>query len=195
MFETYKIDPPPNWVETSKEEMLKFFRLMSYIRRVEVACDTLYKNREIRGFLHLYNGQVRRMFHLCLIFLKEAIVAGYEAVVEPGDHVITAYRDHGHFIGRGGTAFEVIAELMGKAAGCSGGKGGSMHLYKKDNNFHGGNGIVGAQIPVGAGIAFAQKYLNTGKICLTFYGDGAANQGQVNKLARAIEYSYLNAGI
>lgn len=102
-----------------------------------------------------------------------------ESVIDHTDHVITAYRDHAHYLGRGGTAKEIFAELLGKKGGASHGKGGSMHLYKKETNFHGGNGIVGAQIPVGTGVAFGLKYNNTGKVCFTYYGDGAANQGQV----------------
>jgi len=165
-FVTHKCDGPKPEVTTSKTEMVKFFREMSLIRRMEVTADNLYKQRQIRGFLHLYNGQ-------------EAIVSGYEAALTKKDHVITAYRDHGTFLGRGGSVAEVFAELLGKKAGCSSGKGGSMHMYKKDANYHGGNGIVGAQVPIGAGIALAEKYLNTGGVVLTLYGDGAANQGQI----------------
>jgi len=164
-FRGYKIDPPPAVATTSKEELLKFFKEMSLWRRVEVAADNLYKAKQIRGFLHLYNGQ-------------EAIVAGYEAALNKDDHVITAYRCHANFMGRGGTPFETISELLGKATGCASGKGGSMHMYKKDANFHGGNGIVGAQVPVGAGAAFGLKYNGKPNVCIAMYGDGAANQGQ-----------------
>lgn len=104
---------------------------------------------------------------------------GTEAAITWKDHIITAYRDHGHYIGRGGTAREVLSELMGKEAGCASGKGGSMHMYHAKNNFYGGNGIVGAQVPIGAGIALAQKYNETGQVTLTSYGDGASNQGQI----------------
>jgi len=164
-FRTYKIDAPEPVATTSKEELLSFFKQMTLWRRVEVAADNLYKTKQVRGFLHLYNGQ-------------EAIVAGYEAALNKDDHVITAYRCHANFMGRGGTPFEVISELTGKATGCAGGKGGSMHMYKKDGNFHGGNGIVGAQVPVGAGVAFGLKYNGKKNVCLAMYGDGAANQGQ-----------------
>jgi len=165
-FKGHKLEVPKAEVTTSKEELVKFFTDMSLLRRMEITADNLYKQRMIRGFLHLYNGQ-------------EAIVAGYESVLTKKDHVITAYRDHGTFLGRGGSVFEVFAELLGKAAGCSSGKGGSMHMYRKEANYHGGNGIVGAQVPVGTGVAFAQKYLNTGSIVMALYGDGAANQGQI----------------
>jgi pyruvate dehydrogenase E1 component alpha subunit len=165
-FKTHKCEGPETTIYTSRSELLKFYREMTLIRRVEVAADNLYKQKLIRGFLHLYNGQ-------------EAIVVGTEAAITREDHIITAYRDHGHYLGRGGTAKECLAELMMKVTGCSRGKGGSMHMYRREGNFHGGNGIVGAQCPVGAGIGFALKYNNTGKVCFTYYGDGAANQGQL----------------
>jgi len=165
-YAAHKCTAPEPKTTTTKEELVKFFSEMSLFRRVEVTADNMYKDKLIRGFLHLYNGQ-------------EAVVSGYEAAVTKEDHVITAYRDHAHYLGRGGTPYEIFCELMGKKDGCARGKGGSMHMYKKDANFHGGNGIVGAQCPIGAGIAFALKYKGTKNLCLTFYGDGAANQGQL----------------
>eukprot|EP01100_Stratorugosa_tubuloviscum_P006501 TRINITY_DN2801_c1_g1_i1.p1 TRINITY_DN2801_c1_g1~~TRINITY_DN2801_c1_g1_i1.p1 ORF type:complete len:393 (+),score=214.04 TRINITY_DN2801_c1_g1_i1:92-1270(+) len=165
-FTGYKCSNLPTQIETTSEEMLKLFEQMTLIRRAETAADILYKANKIKGFLHLCNGQ-------------EAITAGFEAAITKEDAIITAYRDHGTFMGRGGTATEMIAELLGRFNGCSKGKGGSMHMYRKEAHFYGGNGIVGAQVPVGAGIALAFQYLNKPNVCLSFYGDGAANQGQV----------------
>jgi len=166
-FTTYKLDEEPSQtITTNKEEMLGWFRQMSVMRKMETSMVSLYQQKLIRGFLHLYNGQ-------------EAVVVGMESAIKPTDHVITAYRDHCHYLGRGGKVVDVFAELMGKRTGCSKGKGGSMHLYKADANFHGGNGIVGAQVPVGAGLALAAQVLNSGQISVSFYGDGAANQGQI----------------
>ncbi|EFA86129.1 pyruvate dehydrogenase E1 alpha subunit [Heterostelium album PN500] len=163
-YETYLCDGPANECTTTKEELITHFTDMTRMRRIEMVADSLYKKKLIRGFCHLYNGQ-------------EAVCTGMEAAITKNDHVITAYRDHTFMLARGATPESVLAELLMKSTGCSKGKGGSMHMFT--HNFYGGNGIVGAQCPVGAGIAFTQKYNNTGNICLTYYGDGAANQGQL----------------
>eukprot|EP01120_Amphizonella_sp_Union-15-10_P005789 TRINITY_DN1760_c0_g1_i1.p1 TRINITY_DN1760_c0_g1~~TRINITY_DN1760_c0_g1_i1.p1 ORF type:complete len:411 (+),score=80.19 TRINITY_DN1760_c0_g1_i1:52-1233(+) len=167
-YQLHKCDGPATSTTTNSEEALGFYREMNYIRRMEIAADGLYKQKKIRGFLHLYNGQ-------------EAVASGLEYALTPEDHVITAYRDHAFMVTRraGGTAKEVLSELMGKKTGCSKGKGGSMHMYNAKTHFYGGNGIVGAQCPVGTGLAFAQKYLKNGGVTVTYYGDGAANQGQL----------------
>lgn len=164
-FKLHKLDKGPSTsVSVTKEDALKFYRDMLLVRRLEVASDNLYKQKVIRGFCHLYSGQ-------------EAVCVGMAAALRPQDSCITAYRAHGWTYTMGETILGVLAELTGRETGNVRGKGGSMHMYTK--SFYGGNGIVGGQVPLGAGIAFAQKYMNTGGICLALYGDGAANQGQI----------------
>ncbi|XP_022916172.1 pyruvate dehydrogenase E1 component subunit alpha type II, mitochondrial-like isoform X2 [Onthophagus taurus] len=137
---------------------------MHTIRRMETSAGSLYKEKIIRGFCHLYSGQ-------------EAVCVGIKAALRPNDAVITAYRAHGWTYVMGVSVQGVLAELTGRQSGCSRGKGGSMHMY--GDNFYGGNGIVGAQVPLGVGIAFALKYQGIDGVCVSLYGDGAANQGQV----------------
>jgi len=166
-YEAHRLPATPrNEAVTTRDELLAYYREMFAIRRMEIACDQLYKQKLIRGFLHLYTGQ-------------EAVCVGIEHAITRDDAIITAYRDHGFMYSRGGSAEGIIAELLGKKTGSSKGKGGSMHIFHCKNNFFGGNGIVGAQVPVGAGIAFALKYHEKPNICIAAYGDGAANQGQV----------------
>ena len=166
-FQGHKLDSlPATQVDSTARETLNFFITMYLMRRLELSADVLYKGGLIRGFCHLYDGQ-------------EAIVAGMEASLNWKDPVVTSYRDHCTHLGRGGTQLEVLAELLGRQAGASGGVGGSMHMYKKENQFYGGNGIVGAQCPIGAGLAFACKYSGGENVAVTMYGDGAANQGQL----------------
>ncbi len=153
-------------LSATKEELLTYYRDMLLIRRFEEKAGQLYGMGHIGGFCHLYIGQ-------------EAVVVGMEAVKQEGDQVITGYRDHGHMLACGMDPKGVMAELTGRVGGLSKGKGGSMHMFSSEKKFYGGHGIVGAQIPLGAGLAFANKYKNNGKVSLTYFGDGASNQGQV----------------
>jgi pyruvate dehydrogenase E1 component alpha subunit len=151
-----------------KDTYLYWYEQMLLMRKFEEKAGQLYGQQKIRGFCHLYIGQ-------------EAVVAGMLSAIQKGDKVITAYRDHAHAIGMGIPPKEVMAELYGKSTGCTKGKGGSMHMFSKEHNFYGGHGIVGAQIPLGAGIAFAEKYKGTNNICLCFMGDGAVRQGALHE--------------
>ena len=144
----------------------KLYADMLLIRRFEEKAGQLYGMGLIGGFCHLYIGQ-------------EAVVVGMQAALNPGDQVITAYRDHGHMLATGMDPKGVMAELTGRAAGYSKGKGGSMHMFSREKEFFGGHGIVGAQVPIGTGLAFSNKYRGNGAVTLTYFGDGAANQGQV----------------
>ncbi len=149
-----------------KAELLKYYREMLLIRRFEEKAGQLYGMGLVGGFCHLYIGQ-------------EAVVVGLEAAAEEGDRRITTYRDHGHMLACGMDPKGVMAELTGREGGFSKGKGGSMHMFSKDAKFYGGHGIVGANVPLGAGLAFADKYLGNDRVTFTYFGDGAANQGQV----------------
>jgi len=148
------------------EELLKYYRDMLLIRRFEEKSGQVYGMGKIAGFCHLYIGQ-------------EAVVVGMQSALSPEDTVITAYRDHGHMLACGMDAKGVMAELMGRATGYSKGKGGSMHMFSREKNFMGGHGIVGANVSLGTGIAFAHKYRKNKAVSVTYYGDGAGNQGQV----------------
>ena len=152
----------------SAEEMRGYYRDMLLIRRFEERAAQLYGGGLIGGFCHLYIGQ-------------EAIAVGVRAAMGPIDAVITSYRDHGHLLAAGADPKAVMAELTGRSSGISRGKGGSMHMFDPGRNFYGGHGIVGAQVPIGTGIAFAQKYRDDGGVTLAFFGEGAANQGQVHE--------------
>ena len=150
----------------SAEALKAYYKDMLLIRRFEEKAGQLYGMGLIGGFCHLYIGQ-------------EAVVVGLEAAAEEGDKRITTYRDHGHMLACGMDPKGVMAELTGRADGYSGGKGGSMHMFSKEKDFYGGHGIVGANVPLGAGLAFADKYNDTDRVTFTYFGDGAANQGQV----------------
>src|SRR5215207_8918322 len=152
--------------EPQKAELIGYYKDMLLIRRFEEKAGQLYGMGLIAGFCHLYIGQ-------------EAVVVGVQSVLDPDDQVITGYRDHGHMLATGMTARGVMAELTGREAGYARGKGGSMHMFSREKNFFGGHGIVGAQVPIGTGLAFAHKYNGNKNVSLTYFGDGASNQGQV----------------
>jgi pyruvate dehydrogenase E1 component alpha subunit len=157
----------PKRAKASKDELLKLYREMLLIRRFEERAGQLYGLGLIGGFCHLYIGQ-------------EAVAVGLQSAMTVGkDSVITGYRDHGHMLAYGIDPKLIMAELTGRQAGISKGKGGSMHMFSVDHGFYGGHGIVGAQVPLGTGLAFAHKYREDGGVCLTYLGDGAVNQGQV----------------
>ncbi|XP_055679600.1 pyruvate dehydrogenase E1 component subunit alpha, mitochondrial-like [Lutzomyia longipalpis] len=170
---TFKIMPyrlhkfqsgPKEEATVTRDDAIKMYKNMQTIRRIETAAGNLYKEKIVRGFCHLYSGQ-------------EACAVGMRSAMRPADCIISAYRVHGWTYLMGVSIAGVLCELTGRKTGCARGKGGSMHMYSK--NFYGGNGIVGAQIPLGAGVALANKYKGNGGVCFALYGDGASNQGQV----------------
>ncbi len=159
--------PEPKRFKASKNQLLELYKEMLLIRRFEERAGQLYGLGLIGGFCHLYIGQ-------------EAVAVGLQSAMRPGkDSVITGYRDHGHMLAYGIEPKVIMAELTGREAGISKGKGGSMHMFSVEHGFYGGHGIVGAQVPLGTGLAFAHKYRDDDGVCLTYFGDGAANQGQV----------------
>jgi pyruvate dehydrogenase E1 component alpha subunit len=155
-----------NQIGLTRDELLHGYRDMLLIRRFEEKAGQLYGMGLIGGFCHLYIGQ-------------EAVVVGIQMALSEGDQVITSYRDHGHMLACGMQARGVMAELTGRAGGYSHGKGGSMHMFSKERNFYGGHGIVGAQVSLGTGLAFSNHYRGSDRVAVTYFGDGAANQGQV----------------
>ena len=158
------IKPPPK--SATNREVVNFFREMLTIRRFEEKAGQLYGMGHIGGFCHLYIGQ-------------EAIVVGLESITIEGDQRVTSYRDHGHMIACGMSPKRIMAELTGRGSGYSKGKGGSMHMFSREKNFFGGHGIVAAQVPIAAGLAFSNKYRGNNNIAFGYFGDGAASQGQV----------------
>jgi pyruvate dehydrogenase E1 component alpha subunit len=156
----------PAGATLSQEQLLRAYGDMLLIRRFEEKAGQLYGMGLVGGFCHLYIGQ-------------EAVVVGVQSALKDGDQVITSYRDHGHMLATGMEPRGVMAELTGRSGGYSHGKGGSMHMFSKEKNFYGGHGIVGAQVSIGTGLAFSNRYRNTDNVCVTYFGDGAANQGQV----------------
>jgi pyruvate dehydrogenase E1 component alpha subunit len=160
------VDHPPEVLEFNREQEFAAYRAMLLIRRFEEKAGQLYGMGLIGGFCHLYIGQ-------------EAVVTGMQMAVKPGDEIITVYRDHGHMLACGMDPKGVMAELTGRHGGYSKGKGGSMHMFSVEKGFFGGHGIVGAQVPLGTGLAFANKYRGNDNVSLTYLGDGATNEGQV----------------
>ena len=152
--------------EFTRDEEFGALRTMLLVRRFEEKAGQLYGMGHIGGFCHLYIGQ-------------EAVVTGMMMARRPADDVITSYRCHGHMLATGADPKVIMAELTGRAHGVSRGKGGSMHMFNPDGHFWGGHGIVGGQVPLGTGIAFANRYVEDGQVTLAFFGEGAANQGQV----------------
>jgi len=165
-WKAHRCEGPNMYAYANRDELLMAFKQMATVRRIEIASDNLYKKKKIRGFCHLYDGQ-------------EAVCVGIENAITKNDHVITSYREHGWQFVRGDSIFSIMAEQLGKKGGSARGKGGSMHLYYPENCFYGGNGIVGAQVPLGAGIGLAAKIKGDGTVAYAVFGDGAANQGQV----------------
>ncbi len=162
----------------SSSEELSAYRMMLLIRRFEEKAGQMYGMGLIGGFCHLYIGQ-------------EAVVVGIKLAMEDGDQFITGYRDHGHMLAAGMEANGVMAELTGRRGGLSKGKGGSMHMFSVEKQFFGGHGIVGAQVPLATGIGFSNRYKKNGKVALAFFGDGAANQGQVYESFNMAELWHL----
>jgi len=152
----------------TKEQYLYWYETMLLVRRFEERALMMYGQQKIRGFCHVYIGQ-------------EAVCAGMETAITKDDAIVTAYRQHGIALGRGISPNAAMAELYGKSTGVVKGKGGSMHFFSKKHRYFGGNGIVGAQIPIGTGIAFAEKYKGTNNLCVTMFGDGAARQGALHE--------------
>src|SRR5262245_26070761 len=159
-----RIEPREREVPVDKPLLLKLYRQMLAIRRMEEAAAKAYAQGKIGGFLHLGIGQ-------------ESVCVGAIAALEPTDYVVATYREHGHYMAKGGTAKEVLAELYGKSTGASKGLGGSMHLFSAERRMLGGYGIVGGHVPLAAGVAFASKYRGTDEVTLCFFGDGSVPQG------------------
>jgi pyruvate dehydrogenase E1 component alpha subunit len=169
-----ELDPMSQVVETeakpivTRSQALGWLRQMMLIRRFEERAEMMYQRQKIGGFFHQYSGQ-------------EPVAVGSIGVLREDDYVITAYRDHGHALARGMDAKGAMAELLGKATGCSKGKGGSMHFFDAEKGFLGGHAIVGSHIPLAAGVAFASKYRGEDRVCLCYFGDGAINQGSIHE--------------